>query len=175
MRVGSAPGVEEERHQTGRGEGDGHGDGQAHLAPGSAGRPEQEEEDRGPNQIELLFNGQRPGVLQGRGRGELGEVRLVGVNGVPVAHVEQRGQGVAPQRRQVDQPVGAAAAELGVDDHVDPDAGHHQEEGREETLGPAPPEGGQVQRRRRHPFLEQQRGDEEAREDEEEVDTEVAA
>ena len=98
----------------------------------------------------------------------------MGENQVPVVHVEQGGDGIAPQPGEIDEAVGAGAAEEGVADQVERERGHDEEERRQQPPGPASPEGGQVDAARADPLLQQERGDQEAGEDEEQVDPEVA-
>ena len=134
----------------------------------------EEQEHERPDQVELLLDRQGPGVLERRGRGELCEVRLVRENGVPVVHVEQGRDGVAPQAREVDQAVGAGAAEEPVEDEVERECRDDEEERGQEALGPPAPERRQADAARAHPLLEQETRDEEARQDEEEVDPQIA-
>ena len=81
---------------------------------------------------------------------------------MPVAHVEQGGQGVEPQR---------AVGALRDDDRCE--EGHeeqHQEEGGQQASGPAGPEGTELDRQSLAPLPDEQRGDQEARQDEEGID-----
>ena len=70
--------------------------------PGPAKGEYAQDHDR-PHQVELLLDGQRPRVHQGRGSARGHEV--VGVIGdeVPVGHLEDRGQRVAAQRRAAER------------------------------------------------------------------------
>ena len=131
------------------------------------GQPEHGQGDERPEQVELLLDGQRPGVLQGRGGQELGEVRLVGEDEVPVGVVEERGDGVRPEGARID--VGAAEPVVqGEHEQQDQDGG-------QEPLGPTGPERPQPDPFGRHPLAGQQAGDQEAGEHEEQVDAEIAA
>ena len=133
-----------------------------------------EQEYQRPDEIELLLDRQRPRVLERRRRGELSEVRLVGVDQVPVVDVEQRGDGVTPQPGQVDEAVGTGTPETAVQDEIQAERGHHDEERRQEAPGPSTPEAGQADATGVDPLLQQQRGDEEAGQDEEQVDAQIA-
>ncbi len=62
-----------------------------------------------------------------------------------------------------------------VQHQVETQPGHDEEERRQQALGPPGPEVGQIQAAGPHPFLQQQRGDEEPRQDEEEIDAQIAA
>ena len=167
--------IEQDRHQDGRPDTQHHGDRDAEPAPAAASVTQEHEEDQRPDEIELFFDRQGPGVLQRRWRGELGEVRLVRVNEVPVVDVEQRGDGIAAQARQIDQTVGAGSAEHGIADEVEGQRRHHEEERRQQAAGPAPPERSQVDAAGPDPLLQEERGDQEARQDEEEVDPQIPA
>ncbi len=135
----------------------------------------QEQQKQGrPHQVELLLDRQRPRVLERRRRRELGEVRLVGEDQMPVVDIEQRGEGFPPESGQVDQAVGARAAEGGIEEQVQRERRDHQEESRQQPPSAPAPERDEVDTTRADPFLEQQRGDEETGEDEEQVDAEVA-
>ena len=167
--------VEEDSHQNGGQQPQGHRHDQPRAPPASAGEAEQEQQYEGPDEIELLLDRQRPRVLERRRRGELGEVRLVGVDQVPVVDVEQRGDPVTPQPGQVDEAVGTGASEMAVQDEIQAQGAHHDEERRQEASGPSTPEAGQADAPGAHPLLEQQRGDEEPRQHEEQVDPQVTA
>ncbi len=137
-----------------------------HKVPG-APRPrradrEQDTEHQRPTEVVLLLDGQRPGVLQGARRGELGEVAVPGDDLLPVGYVEQGGQG--------------RVSELGRYQARTPDPGvqrqddEQEEHGGKETTGPAPPKGD-------HPAYRpaighQDAGDEVPGQDEEHVDAE---
>ena len=167
------PRVEEDGHQDRRQDPQGDRQGHTDPAPRAPSPVQQEQEHQRPDQVELLLDRQRPRVLQRRGRRELGEVGLVRVDGVPVVHVEQGGDGVAPQAREVDEGVGAGGPEMGVQDQVEGERANDEEEGRQQPPRPPSPEGGQVDAAGAAPLLEQQRGDEEARQHEEQIDSEV--
>ena len=87
--------------------------------------------EEGPHQIELLLDGQRPQVPEGRRRAELGEVGDVVEDVPPVAHVEDSRRQVAPQGHQL-----APVEQRG------PAHGHeqHDEEGGQEPSRPTDPE-----------------------------------
>ena len=125
------------------------------------------QDQQGPHQVELLLDGQGPGVAQRRGHLELGEVGLVGHDEVPVRIVEERGQPVRFEGGFDD--VGTTEARV--------DGQHHQQEhdGGQEPFGPPEPERAQADGLAAVPLADQQSGDQEAREHEEEVDAEVAA
>ena len=155
-RKGAPLRVEQRRHQH-RGA-DSESDGDRHADPTPTAPPilQQHQEHQRPDEVELLLDRQRPRVLQRRGRGELGEIGLVGENQVPVVHVEQGGDGVAPEARKVDEAVGARAAEESVADEVQRKRQHDEEQRRQQAPGPAPPEGDQVDSARADPLLQQE-------------------
>ena len=66
------------------------------------------EDDQRPDQIELLFDRERPHVPQRRRCAELIEVRLVREDEPPVGDVEERGQPVGPDAATRAPPRGAA-------------------------------------------------------------------
>ena len=72
-------------------------------------------------------------------------------------------------------PLAPGPPKSGVADEVERERRHHEEERRQQAAGPSPPEGGQVDAAGRGPLLQQEGGDEKTRQDEEEVDPEVAA
>ena len=117
---------------------------------------EQEQEHERPHQVELLLDRQRPRVLQGRGRRELGEVRLVGEDGVPVVDVEQGRRSRRRAGRRGRSARWRRAAEPRVDDEVERQRDHDEEQRRQQAPGPPPPEGGQADAARSAPLLEQQ-------------------
>ncbi len=173
--AGIRAGMEQERHGHDRSQGAGHGHDGQDGAPVGADPGEQEQQHRRPHQVELLLDPERPGVLQGGGRAELGEVRLVGEDELPVGHVEEGGQGVAPQGRQVDGGAGGGSAQPAVEHHEEADGDEQDDQRGQEAPGPASPEGPQPDPVGSQPFLQEQRRDEEARQDEEDVHAEEAA
>ena len=104
-------GVEQRRHQHRGAHSESDGDRHADPTPAAPPVLQQHQEHQRPDEVELLLDRQRPRVLERRGRGELGEIGLVGENQVPVVHIEQGGDGVAPEARKIDEAVGARAAE----------------------------------------------------------------
>ena len=157
-----------EPHVDGRGDGPENGGGQ--QGPQATGRaqaasePEHDQGHRRPHDVELLLDGQRPHVGQGRGLG--GEVEVVPPAGdeVPVGHVEQG-------RQRVEAEVGELAGggeDLGVDGHPD----EHDQEGRQQPAGPAGPELAEPDAHPLGPLAQEERGDEESRQYEEDVDAE---
>ncbi len=115
-----------------------------------------------PDQIELLFDGQRPGVGQRRGERALVEVVRADRDEVPVGVVEERGERVASQVGYV--PAGTTkAAKRATPSSMTNRAGRS----RRAASGPEAPE---ADRPRSLPLGDQQRGDEEAREGEERVE-----
>ena len=98
----------------------------------------------------------------------------MGVDGVPVADIEQGRYGVAAKGREIDQPVGACSTEAGVEQEVERQCGYQEKQGGEQALGPPGPERRQLDRAGPHPLLEQERRDEKPRKHEEEVDPEIS-
>ena len=145
--------VVEQPHLDGRGQGPDHRGG--HHRPQAPGRPQppaevEHDQDHGwPHDVELLLDGQRPHVGQGRRLGRHGEVVAGPEDEVPVGHVEQGRQRGHPEQ-------------------------HHQQR-REEPPGPTGPELPQADGQPGGPLAEEQRGDQEARQHEEDVDGEEAA
>ena len=78
-----------------------------------------------------------------------------------------------PESGQVDQPVGTGSPEDPVEDQVQGEGRNDQEQRGEQPLGPAGPERAQVDPTRTVPFLEQERRDEKAGQNEEQVDPQV--
>ena len=117
--------------------------------------------DGRPHQVELLFDGQRPGV-QERGDGSrLLEVALIGQHEMPVGHIGQRGEGVPPEAGQ--------RVRLGEPGGIQRHQGDQHQEAGQQTPGPPGVERAEPERAGRRPLLEQQGRDEETREDEEDV------
>ncbi len=175
-------GMGEDRHpQRGRPcAGDGHGEQRPQAAtarPGIIGPDAAPQAPRsapgqngqhhdGPHQVELLFDGQGPGVEQRRGPARRQEVIGVVRDEVPVGDIEDRRHRVAAQRRAVEDP----RPQRGPGAH----GGEHQEQGREQTPGPARPKVPEADRVALSPLGQEERGDEVARQREEDVDAEKA-
>ena len=155
--------VEESGHECRRSESHGQRDG--HPDSWCVGEAQQREGGKGPEQIELLLDGERPQVHEELGR------RCVEVVGA-VSDLE-------PVRREGRCPQGLAAdsdEQVGLDESGDQGRDEDAErEGREQAAGAASPEAGQVEPAVPPHLADQQRGDEEARDDEEDVDAEEAA
>ena len=64
---------------------------------GAAEQPHADQEERRPEQVELLLDRQRPQVAQQRRPAELGEIALVAEDETPVRDVEDRREGIAAQ------------------------------------------------------------------------------
>ncbi len=100
-----------------------------------------------PDDVELLFDGERPKVAERRGRPEPGEIRHVLERQPPIADVEGCRSHVTSQRPQL----GRAG-----DGHPDRDGGQHYEQRRQQPTGPTgqksrsfrPPLDSQLPRRR---------------------------
>ena len=133
----------------------------------AAHHPEDGQQNERPDQVELLLDGERPGVLERRGVRHRREVVRVGGDEMPVRHVPERRQGVAEE-------VGGAQR-LGEEGGRGTHDGEHQEECRQEPAGPAPPERPQGDAPAALPFGQQERRDEVPGQNEEEIDAEVPA
>ena len=145
-------------------------DGEQHDAaedpPPRADEPQRQHEHDRPDDVPLLFDGQRPHVTQGRGWEQRLEVRLVGQDVPPVGDVEEAGHRVAPHLLPL---LGQAQDAEGHHDGQD-----HQGECGHQPPEPARPEATQVDATRRVTLGEQQGGDQVAGDDEEQVDPEEA-
>ncbi len=168
---GVEAGVVEEGHGGGRGDRQGQRrDGQPRAHTGGGGRdlaheadPEQQQE--GPDDVELLLHPQRPEVVERRGRAEAGEVGDVLEDQPPVADVERRrGHRFAERHR------------LGPAGDRDPGHDHHEhrEEGGQEAPRPPQPEAGQPPAPAR-PLREQDVRDQVAAQGEEDPDAQEPA
>ena len=136
-------------------------------AVGAAAEAPESEDDQGPEQVELLFDRQRPEVVQRQGIGEQIEVRLPGADEVPVREVEDARDRVAPQ-----------CAELRLGDRVrrvQADDGQHDEQRGQQAAGAPGPESGQRYAAGGAALREEERRDQETGEDEERVDAEEPA
>ena len=130
-------------------------------------QPEDGQDQHGPHQVELLLDGQGPGVGQRRHRPGGHEVVGGGGDLVPVGHVQEGGQGVAAVP-------GVGAGQC----HVPHEGGHrhqHHQQGGEEPTGPPRPEAAQAHRAGPLELPDQEPGDEEPGEHVEHVDPEEAA
>ena len=116
--------------------------------------PDHEERHQGPDQVELLFDGERPGVEERRWCRGLDEVALVRKDEVPVGYVEKGGQGITADRCYVDR----MAEHVGV--HRD--AQDQDNQGREESACPISPESPQLDGRCPSHLPAQERGDQKA-------------
>ena len=127
----------------------------------------QRDEEDGPHEVELLFDRERPGVLQRRGREPLGEVGRVRGDERPVPDVGHRAHDLAGERREA--PAGDRERRVGADERHE-----HHEPGQQPACASLvePPERQAAVMLELH---EQQRGDEEARQHEEHVDAEEPA
>ena len=122
---------------------------------------------QGPDQVELLLDGQRPGVGEGGHRPGGHEVVAAGGDLPPVGEVEQGRQGAHPE-------VGVEAGRLGEPHHEG--HGHqHDEQRRQQPAGPAQPEGRQLDAAPLAVLAEQQAGDQVAGQHVEDVQAEEAA
>jgi hypothetical protein len=150
------PGVVQREHGHGRAGGQGQRGqrqpgqpaGLAFAQPPHAQQPAQQQPR--PDQVELLLHGQRPQVIQRRGRREPGEVRLVLDDQVPVGRVGRGRDDRAAQPPQLG-PVG--------DGHPRADHDQHHEQRRQQPPGPPQPEIGQRQPPGPGPLPQQQVGD----------------
>ena len=120
-----------------------------------------------PQQIELLLDRQAPRVVERRRRREEREVVVVPEHVPPVRDVRERGERVDADPMQL--------ARLRENRGVDPHEREHEEERGQEAAGPPSPERYEMHRPRGPGFDQQQRRDQVARENEEQVDAEVAA
>ena len=158
-----SPGVEQ--HEAVDGRADGQDDGHHEEAVGPTA-PEDEEAQRRPDEVELLLDGQRPGVQQGRGRAEEDEVVLVGDDEAPVGDVGHGGEGVAAD--------GGPGAGVGHHQGVERHHEQRHRQRRQQASGPAAVEGQEADGLGAGELGHQQRGDQEPREDEEDVDAQQA-
>ncbi len=118
-----------------------------------------------PDHVELLFDGKAPEVTQ---RGELvrGGVPSSGPDLVPVRHVEQSGDHIAAE----------FAERVAIEDgRPDRQCDQHREERREQATSSPVPELAHVDRVRALLLRDQEQRDQIARDDEEHLDTEIAA
>ena len=126
---------------------------------------QQHHEDQGPQQVELLLDGERPQVAQQQRTSELLEVRAVGGDEVPVGRVRQRRQDLRPQ-------LGRVVTE--EEHHDDAGAGQQEVERGQEPAGPAGVEAAHTDGARTVVLLQEEHGDQVAADDEEDVDAEEA-
>ena len=159
------PGVVEQRHLDGRCEGADDGDDEQY--PEVPGQLQQAEDDQRPDQVELLLDGQRPGVGQRGRQPGLVEVARPDQDEVPVGHVEQGRQRVEPEVRV--RPAGHDERGIAGDEE------QHEQQRRQQAAGPAGPERAEPDRPEPVPLVDEERRDQEAGQDEERVDAEVAA
>ncbi len=127
---------------------------------------QQQQGHRWPDDVELLFDRERPHVLERRRQG--GEVEIVAAaeDEVPVGHVEQAGQRVEPKIGELAR----AGEHLGVDGHPQ----QHDQQSGQQPAGPPGPELSQSDGEASAPLADEQRRDEETGQDEKHVDTEGA-
>src|SRR5829696_4503199 len=145
----------QERHSDGRCQGAKERDPQSAPSPKTR-RPdtEPEGENRRPDQVELLFDSERPQMLEQRRTSDGLEVRLLAEDQIPVGHVPEGSEYIAAQSRYI----------TGQGDHE-----QHVERG-EEPPRPPQPEGLQVDATPLVPLSEQERGYEIAADNEEDLD-----
>ena len=131
--------------------------------PAAGADPEhQAEDDEGDEDVELLLDGEGPGMTKG-GCPALGAEVLVPLDDqAPVHDVAERGQHVAADL--------AADGVVGPEHGVDEDEGQDEEEPGQQPSGAPAVEAPDVDVAPLHPLLDEQAGDEEGRQDEEEVD-----
>ena len=158
----------EDGHLEGRGQGPERGHHEQGLeAPlVGAGQEQHGQDHQGPDQVELLLHGQGPGVGE-RGGGPGGHEVVAGrVDLPPVGVVEEGGQGILSEP-------GVEPGRLGEPDHEG--HGHqHDEEGRQQSPGPAQPEGRELDPAPPGELGEQEAGDQVAGQDIEDVQAEEA-
>ena len=123
-------------------------------------------EEQGPEQVELLLDGEGPEVAQLRGAIEGLEVGDVADDQVPVGDVSDSGEHFAEVGEQL-------VAEHG--DGVEGGDGKHERERGQEAAGTAGPEGAEVHAVAALALADQQGGDQEAADDEEDINAEEAA
>ena len=139
-----------------------------HHGQAPAPPPAQHEQGEGrPDQVELLLDGERPGMEERGGWPEPDEVVLPGEDEPPVRHIGQRGEGVTPE--------GAQRAGQGEPVGVGRDEQHGQEQRRQQPPGAPLVEVPEPHPSGRGPLPDQQGGDQEAGQDEEDVHAEQAA
>ena len=155
----------EERHQHGRKQRDGDHGPEQPVGP-LAEQGQQPDESEGPEQVELLLDGQRPQVPEQRRPFELVEVGRVIQDQVPVHRVGERREQVAAEPGQL----------LADEQHAD--RSDHDQQGehrREQAPGPAEPEVPDPDLTRAAVFAQQQHRDEVAADHEEHLDPEEPA
>jgi hypothetical protein len=157
-------GAEQEGTRERRGERAHAGDDQQRAA--GAGREEREEghHDQRPQQVELLLDPERPGVLQRRRGRRLGEVVGAAVDHAPVGHVSEGAERVPAQQPDFDR--GEQPAEH---DH---DGDEHGQQSGQQPAGPAGPEGAEPDAPATDALDQEQRRDQVAGEHEERVNAE---
>ncbi len=101
-------------------------------APAEVGEPQHSGEEERPDDVELLLDGERPGVLERGRHGGLREVAGARGDGVPIGEVEQGGDAVHGEVRD-----GAVRAH---DDLLDGHRRHDTEQGRQQPAGTPGPE-----------------------------------
>src|SRR5215216_5738036 len=152
----------QERHSHRRCQGAKERDGQNAPSPKTR-RPdtETEGENRRPDQVELLFDGERPQMLKQRRTSDGLEVRLLAEDQIPVGHVPEGSKYIAAQSRYL----------TGQEDHGEGQGDHEQHVERgEEPPRASQPEGLQVDATPLAPLREQERGYEVATYNEEDFD-----
>lgn len=130
------------------------------------GRPPQHEQQRGPGDVELLLDTERPVVQQRRGRG-LGEIVGGAVGEQQVRHEDEGRAGIVEHR--LDEP---GRSESRDSDHRRHDHGHR---GRKQPPHASRVEGGEPDATRARELPQQVISDEQPRQHEEDIDADVAA
>src|SRR5215213_1843103 len=157
----------QERHSDGRCQGAKERDPQSAPSPKTR-RPdtEPEGENRRPDQVELLFDSERPQMLEQRRTSDGLEVRLLAEDQIPVGHVPESSEYIAAQSRYL----------TGQEDYGESQGDHeqHVERGEEPPRAPQP-ESLQVDATPLAPLREQERGYQVAANNEEDLDPEEAA
>jgi hypothetical protein len=131
--------------------------------PEPTARPEAQDEDKRPKEVELLLDRKRPQVLKQRGPAQLLEVRPVPDDLRPVRAVGQRSGDITPEPSQF------VRRDCGRDDD---DRGEHRDQGRKQPPRAPHVEAADAHPAVGHPLDSQQRRDQESGEDEEHIDAE---
>ena len=132
----------------------------------AAQRDEQPEQDRRPEQVELLFHGERPEMPERRRSADGLEVRVLVEDQVPVRDVRQRRGDVGAQARHLVRD---------GDQREQDDARQQHEHSRQQSPCPAQPEGAQADGSPVGELAQEERCDEVPADDKEDVDAEEAA